>query len=197
MSRWKHLKRGTEYELLGVGCLQVGPAPLRDMEEVAIYRGDDGHLWVRPSDEFMDGRFALVSDEARDETRDALQLLAHRIKTFGHDIFASSPKDTQDAIEWFAAELSVSDLGLGSERAHFVCLCPDCVKPKADDAAFHLNTDKTVAVGEHEFFDMASCPRGVKVLLLGPGDVATLATFDGHDPQWQGWFPVPRKRKKQ
>lgn len=64
-----------------------------------------------------------------------------------------------------------------------------------DGAAFHLNNDKTVAVGGHEFHDMDTCPRGVKVLLLGPGDVATLASFDGHDPQWRGWFPVPRKRK--
>lgn len=61
---------------------------------------------------------------------------------------------------------------------------------------FHLNGDRSVAVGEHEFYQMSSCPRGVKVLLLGPGDVATLGTFDGRDQQWQGWFPVPRKLRK-
>jgi hypothetical protein len=130
------------------------------------------------------------------ETQETLQRLAYRVRDLGREVFASCSKDTLDAVEWFANELSVSDLGMGDERAHLICLCPDCVKPKVEDESFHLNTDKTVAVGEHEFYDMDTCPRGVKVLLLGPGGVATLASYDGHDTQWQGWFPVPRKRKQ-
>ncbi len=73
--RYLHKKRGTEYELLGFGKMQAerwfeplngsGPAfPIDsssvDMREVAIYRSvDDGSLWVRPREEFEDGRFVV------------------------------------------------------------------------------------------------------------------------------------------
>jgi hypothetical protein len=62
---------------------------------------------------------------------------------------------------------------------------------------YHLNSTREVAVSDDVyFFDIdADTPRGVKLLLLGPGDVATIAIYDG-DKQWQGWFPIPGKRKK-
>lgn len=69
----RHKKRGTEYVLVGFGSMQttnwvfvrrVGPdsntyiVESADMHEVAIYRAtDDGTLWVRPREEFEDGRF--------------------------------------------------------------------------------------------------------------------------------------------
>ncbi|QNP81170.1 hypothetical protein [Agrobacterium tumefaciens] len=70
----RHKKRGTEYVLIGVGKMQADtwkvPHTYRDMgetetdmvtvdmREVAIYRSiDDGSLWVRPREEFEDGRF--------------------------------------------------------------------------------------------------------------------------------------------
>lgn len=70
----RHKKLGTEYTLLGVGKMQADtwkvPHTYRDMgetetdmvtvdmREVAIYRSiDDGSLWVRPREEFEDGRF--------------------------------------------------------------------------------------------------------------------------------------------
>lgn len=57
-----------------------------------------------------------------------------------------------------------------------------------------LNTDKTVAVAlDVEWQPMSSCPRGVKVLLLGIGDSATLGNFDGKNRFWKGWFPMPKK----
>lgn len=61
----RHVKRGTKYQLIGTGKIQAKTwADLNndndhkvDMREIAIYRGDDGALWVRPIEEFNDGRF--------------------------------------------------------------------------------------------------------------------------------------------
>lgn len=67
----RHKKRGTEYVLIGIGKMQAehwmtsGYPPANeyvDMREVAIYRSvDDGSLWVRPREEFEDGRFEEIS----------------------------------------------------------------------------------------------------------------------------------------
>jgi len=75
MKIYRHKKRGTEYELIGFGKMQaedwrdlsedqelVEGEPVGasvDMREVAIYRSvdDTSELWVRPREEFEDGRF--------------------------------------------------------------------------------------------------------------------------------------------
>lgn len=76
----RHVKRGTEYVLIGFGKMQaerwgtnarldtsdggygfVTVDPV-DMREVAIYRSvDDGSLWVRPREDFEDGRFVALA----------------------------------------------------------------------------------------------------------------------------------------
>lgn len=68
----RHKKRGTEYVLVGYGRMQAadlyhyggdGGYLRADDEEVAIYRGvADGKLWVRPREEFEDGRFEEIAD---------------------------------------------------------------------------------------------------------------------------------------
>lgn len=73
---YRHKKRGTEYELIGFGRMQaenwvthpgrgVGlPADGVDMREVAIYRSitDPTEIWVRPREEFEDGRFEEIKN---------------------------------------------------------------------------------------------------------------------------------------
>jgi hypothetical protein len=71
----RHVRRGTEYVLIGFGKMQTQDwyeqghdimnrlvYETADMAEVAIYRSvKDGSLWVRPREEFEDGRFAALS----------------------------------------------------------------------------------------------------------------------------------------
>lgn len=57
-----------------------------------------------------------------------------------------------------------------------------------------LNTDRTVAVAQSYYWQpMADCPRGVKVQLLGAGGVAVYAIYDGKDPFWVNWAPLPSR----
>lgn len=58
---YRHRARGTVYQVLGTGRVQSGWF-LGDEEEVIVYRGEDGSLWVRPPTEFHDGRFEKVPD---------------------------------------------------------------------------------------------------------------------------------------
>lgn len=69
----RHIKRGSDYVVVGVGKMQAehwaqidpnwvdGPLVSVDMREVMVYRDvNDGSLWVRPIEEFQDGRFEVI-----------------------------------------------------------------------------------------------------------------------------------------
>lgn len=60
----------------------------------------------------------------------------------------------------------------------------------------HLNRDKTVAVANDYYWneDMAECPRGVKVQLLGKSGVAVYGQWNGADDFWVAWAPLPKRR---
>ena len=56
--RWRHKKRRTIYEEIGRAKLQASDVGgFSDHQLMVVYRGEDGQLWVRPEDEFEDGRF--------------------------------------------------------------------------------------------------------------------------------------------
>jgi len=42
---------------------------------------------------------------------------------------------------------------------------------------------------------MSTCPRGVKVQLLGQGGVAYYGIYNGKDDWPVEWAPLPRRRK--
>lgn len=73
MATHRHKKRGTEYVLIGIGKMQAEhwrdpnldadyDNQAVDMRRVAIYRSatDPTEIWVRPREEFEDGRFEVL-----------------------------------------------------------------------------------------------------------------------------------------
>lgn len=69
MAIYRHKKRGTTYEVLGENAsLQCSCAPeverQFDDDVFTVYRSTTtGALYVRPTQEFHDGRFELVYDD--------------------------------------------------------------------------------------------------------------------------------------
>lgn len=61
--RYRHKKRGTIYTMIGEAELQMSFDNLVDGSEMAVYRGEDGKLWVRQLDEFHDGRFEPLTEQ--------------------------------------------------------------------------------------------------------------------------------------
>ena len=62
VGRYRHVKRGTVYEIVGEAELQTNADNLVDGSQMMVYRGEDGKLWCRHYDEFHDGRFAAMKD---------------------------------------------------------------------------------------------------------------------------------------
>jgi hypothetical protein len=56
---YRHRKSGRYYEVVAVGTIEATMTPC------VIYKGHyaERHVWVRPLDEFMDGRFEWYNDQ--------------------------------------------------------------------------------------------------------------------------------------
>lgn len=59
-----------------------------------------------------------------------------------------------------------------------------------------INSASTVAVAVDYFWQPidTNTPRGVKLQLLGKGGVAVYGTWNGKDPFYTHWAPVPKRR---
>jgi hypothetical protein len=55
-SVWQHMKSGHVYSVIGTCRLEATNAPA-----VLYARPEDGFVWARDMDEFLDGRFARIS----------------------------------------------------------------------------------------------------------------------------------------
>ena len=68
--RYRHKKRGTVYEILTTEALMQCATREhleREFESkfFTVYRSvESRHVWVRPTEEFMDGRFEELRDES-------------------------------------------------------------------------------------------------------------------------------------
>lgn len=63
--KYRHVKRGTVYEVVGVAELQIAANTPSEGDGLVIYRGDDGKFWARLADEFHDGRFVAITRPGR------------------------------------------------------------------------------------------------------------------------------------
>lgn len=59
-----------------------------------------------------------------------------------------------------------------------------------------LDSTGAAAVDRNYFWQpISTCPRGVKVQLLGAGGVAMYGQFNGKDKFYTHWAPLPKLRK--
>jgi len=67
IARYRHVKRGTVYEVIGEAELQMSVDCLVDGSSMVVYRGEDGRLWCREEGEFHDGRFEAITQAQEPE----------------------------------------------------------------------------------------------------------------------------------
>lgn len=59
-----------------------------------------------------------------------------------------------------------------------------------------VNQTERVAVDPDYYYrPMSTCPRGCKVLLCTLNEVAVIGSWNGRDPQFIGWSPLPKIRR--
>lgn len=81
--RYRHVARGTEYELLGTAELQDSAGSgVEEGALLAIYRGTDGRIWARRHSEFGDGRFQKLGSAKHSALRDYAAQFSHGEKVF-------------------------------------------------------------------------------------------------------------------
>ena len=59
----------------------------------------------------------------------------------------------------------------------------------------HISNSAVAVDRAYYWQPMSECPRSVKVQLLGKGGVAIYGTYNGNDPFWEGWAPLPSRPK--
>jgi hypothetical protein len=203
----RHVKRGSEYVLIGIGKMQaerwqsgeyVSQADIDrytaaeinarlgvDMREVAIYRSvDDGSLWVRPREEFEDGRFtALASPPSPAEVT-----FQDRVAEAHVALFHDDPTDLPERRDRFYEEATeaVQSLGMTEDEAHQLVSytfsrAPGDVRKEIGAAALTLAS--LCVVGG---WDMMECAEGDLAALRTPEKIAKVrakrATRHGRGP---------------
>ncbi len=95
----RHVKRGSTYQVIGLGEVQCpDDFPLTDYEVVVIYQGSDGCHWVRRKSEFNDGRFEALAAAPTSPTpasreaklEEALRRISLMSKDHEHDLFSAT-----------------------------------------------------------------------------------------------------------
>lgn len=63
----QHVKRGTQYQIIGDGLLQC-EEPMQDYERLQAYMDNNGTLWFRPLKEFTEDRFITIDPTEKIES---------------------------------------------------------------------------------------------------------------------------------
>lgn len=60
-----HVKRGTNYQVIGFARAQCTLVPISDGDLLTLYSGEHGEFSVRPPAEFNDGRFRQIKEKLK------------------------------------------------------------------------------------------------------------------------------------
>lgn len=180
----RHKKRGTNYVLIGYGKMQAedwfertpphGDPASVDMSEVAVYRSvDDGSLWVRPREDFEDGRFEdLASHEPtpRDNQTD-LSSTGDALEPAGDTLGAnlgSAPEPEKDGPEVVGWSYEFHDFGAVWGRS-FVLNHPD---GGANPPAKHFGSPVRNVQPLVRLSALTACQQEVETLREGIKEIA-------------------------
>lgn len=94
--------------------------------------------------------------------------------------------------------LAKGDAEKASSNARMAGICEEALDAATTtpSESYRISSDSVAAVStESTFLPMSTCPISRKVILLGAGGVATVGQYDGHEPFWQGWHPLPGRAR--